>query len=43
MASAPPLDGITVIELVDRNPEAKGAEDKARAAAEAAAEEAKAD
>ena len=31
---------MAVIELVDRNPEAKGAEDKARAAAEAAAEEA---
>ncbi len=34
---------MAVIELVDRNPEAKGAEDKARAAAEAAAEEAKAE
>lgn len=34
---------MAIIELVDRNPEAKGAEDKARAAAEAAAEEAKAD
>ena len=34
---------MAVIELVDRNPEAKGAEDKARTAAEAAAEEADAD
>jgi len=34
---------MAVIELVDRNPEAKGAEDKARTAAEAAAEEAEAD
>ena len=34
---------MAVIELVDRNPEAKGAEDKARAAAEAGAEEAKAE
>ncbi len=34
---------MAVIELVDRNPEAKGAEDKARTAAEAAAEETEAD
>ena len=34
---------MAVIELVDRNPEAKGAEDKARTAAEAAAEEAEAE
>jgi large subunit ribosomal protein L17 len=34
---------MAVIELVDRNPEAKGAEDKARAAAEVAAEEAEAE
>lgn len=34
---------MAVIELVERNPEAKGAEDKARAAAEAAAEEAEAE
>ncbi len=31
---------MAIIELVERNPEARGAEDKARAAAEAAAEEA---
>ena len=34
---------MAVIELVERNPEAKGAEDKARTAAEAAAEEAEAE
>jgi len=34
---------MAVIELVERNPEAKGAEDKARAAAEAAAETADAE
>ena len=34
---------MAVIELVDRNPDAKGAEDKARTAAEAAAEETEAD
>ncbi|MFQ5617768.1 MAG: 50S ribosomal protein L17 [Rhodospirillales bacterium] len=34
---------MAVIELVERNPEAKGAEDKARAAAEAAAAEAEAE
>ncbi|MCH7956085.1 MAG: 50S ribosomal protein L17 [Proteobacteria bacterium] len=34
---------MAVIELVDRNPEAKGAEDKARTAAEAAAEAKEAD
>ncbi len=34
---------MAIIELVERNPEARGAEDKARAAAEAAAEEAEAE
>ncbi len=34
---------MAIIELVERNPEARGAEDKARAAAEAAAKEAEAE